>query len=149
MQFSVHVNAGKTAAEAARLAGYAESTAMHKATTLTSMARAAGLLPTEDEARSVKAQVFAELRAGVVDVVRELVKQAMDGDVPAAREVLARVLGPIPQKHAFATAEGITQLVHDLIDIMKREARTDAEQAFSDRLSVLWLARLESVEENG
>lgn len=142
-QFASHVARGKPATQAARLAGYSESTARTKQHALLVQARAVGLLPSENEIREIKELALSDLRAGLVDVVAALLAQAKAGDVQAAKEVLARVLGPVPQKHILATVDDIAAIVTELLDISDREATTDAERAFADRLTLRWLDHLQ------
>jgi phage terminase small subunit len=142
-QFASHVARGKPATQAARLAGYSESTARTKQHALLVQARAVGLLPSENEIRELRDMALRDLRAGLVDVVEALLAQAKAGDVPAAKEVLARVLGPVPQKHVLATMDDIAVIATELLDISARAATTDAERAFADRLTVLWLEHLQ------
>lgn len=142
-QFAMHIARGLSAAEAARQAGYAESTATKRPQELLAQARAAGLLPTENEVREVKERALREMREGLVDVVRALIGQAKQGDTAAAKEVVARILGAIPQKHVLATMDDVAAIVTELLQIASREAKTDAERAFVDRLATRWLGFLQ------
>ena len=80
---------------------------------------------------------------GNVARLTTLIREAKDGDVQAAKEVIARILGAIPQKHVLATVDDVAAIVTELLEIAAREAKTDAERAFADRLATRWLGHLQ------
>lgn len=143
VKFASFIDRGKSATEAARLAGYSESTATTKQRYLIERARAAGFLPSGNEVREIKDQVLHEMRRDVLDVAKALIAKAKDGDVRAAKEIIGRILGPIPGKHVPATEADMTTVATELIEIAAREAMTDAERAFADRLAARWLSHLQ------
>lgn len=104
--FAMEVQRGVDPTNAARNAGYAETTAVGKAGQLVRDARAAGLLVSEEAVRDVAAEVTAIFRDEAPAVARALVREAKRGDVGAAKEVLARVIGPVVQKFAPTNPAG-------------------------------------------
>lgn len=106
VEFAMNVQRGIDPTNAARKAGYAETTARTKAGRLVADARAAGLLPSEEEVKDVAAEVMQILRQEAPEVARALIRQAKRGDTGAAKEVLIRVLGPVVQKFAPTTPDG-------------------------------------------
>lgn len=106
VEFARRVQLGTDPTNAARQAGYAETTALGKSGKLVKDARAAGLLPSEEEVKDVNAEIMAIFREEAPAVARALIQQAKRGDTAAAKEVLTRLLGPVVQKFAPTTPDG-------------------------------------------
>lgn len=135
--FASHVQAGHHAVQAARLAGYKESYATHHSHLLTRAARAAGLLPTPEEVRDIKRQVLDILRDEAVDVARSLAARAKKDDTPAAREVLARAVGPVPKVHYVVDLDELRKHAQAML-AMAREELGDSDAV--RRLGERWAA---------
>lgn len=85
--------------EAARRAGYSESTARSRATDLVSSARRAGLLIDPKPIQDAVAVIEAELP----EIARVLVKLAKDGDLDAIKEAFDRARGKAKQSVDITT----------------------------------------------
>lgn len=94
LRFAQAVTAGSTPSDAARAAGYAETTARTAQKRLMRMAREAGLLPSEDEQRSV-VEILREIatpeRLG--RIFEAQIEAAEEGDLAAARFTVEYLAG--------------------------------------------------------
>jgi len=106
--FAVYVNAGMSSAEAARRAGYAETTARDQSALLVERARRAGLLVKPD----VIQDAVAIIEAALPDLAREIVAMGR-GERPkhraqldAIREAFDRARGKAVQRGEHTGAGG-------------------------------------------
>lgn len=121
VRFAAFVNAGSAEGEAARKAGYSETTAKTKLAGLRERARAAGLMLTEAEAR---APVDA-IRAKVTDadwraIAERAVEDAKAGDARAREWLSDRLMGKPPQSVEHSGPGGGPQRVEVVV---RREDR--------------------------
>lgn len=97
VQFALNVQQGMDATNAARAAGYADSTARVKAGQLVEQARAEGLLPTEEQARDALAvvhdAVWGDDGEQFSKAWKVMVAQAQAGNVGAMRLIMEYLVG--------------------------------------------------------
>lgn len=99
VKFAAGLNAGKSAHEAAKLAGYSPSYARRNGTNLTRQAREAGLLVSEDAVRRAAELVEEELtnEDDLREMLGALKASAKKGDIGALRTWFERMFGGVPQ----------------------------------------------------
>lgn len=109
VKFAAGLNAGKSAPDAAKLAGYSPSYADRNGGYLTRQAREAGLLMSEDAVKRAAELVESELanEEDLRDMLRALKTAAKGGDISALRTWFERLFGGVPQSVRLdATHEG-------------------------------------------
>lgn len=109
VKFAAGLNAGKSAHEAAKLAGYSPSYARRNGTNLTRQAREAGLLVSEDAVRRAAELVEEELtnEDDLREMLGALKASAKKGDIGALRTWFERMFGGVPQSVHMNQSGGI------------------------------------------